>query len=93
MKNQLKYLLISVFGILLIPLLAMQFTDEVQWNLLDFIVATVMLLVMGAFILFFSKKITSKRRRIVLLIAIITLFILVWAELAVGIFGSPIAGS
>lgn len=93
MKNHLRYLFGIVFCILLIPFLAMQLTDEVQWDVLDFVVGAVILFLAGGLILFLSKSIASKRKRVFLLIAIILVTILVWAELAVGVFGSPIAGS
>ena len=48
MKNiSIKIILTAVVIILLIPLIAMQFTDEVNWNLPDFIVAGVLLLGTG----------------------------------------------
>lgn len=63
MKNHLRYLFGIVFCILLIPFLAMQFTDEVQWDALDFVVGAVILFIAGGLILFLSKSIASKRKR------------------------------
>ncbi len=78
--------------LLLIPLIAMRFTAEVNWNLADFFVAGVLLLITGFAIEFVSRK-TKHSYRLVLYVAIVVALLLVWAELAVGIFGTPLAGS
>ena len=92
-NKRLKNMLIFVAVILLIPLIAMQFTEEVNWELTDFIVAGVLLLGTGLVCEFVMRKVKNKENRIALCIVIITILLLVWAELAVGIFGSPFAGS
>ena len=81
-------------GLLLtIPLTAMQFTDEVEWSLYDFIIMGILLSVSGLSGVLVSKKVNSYPHRIFLLVIIIIIFLLIWAELAVGIFGSQFAGS
>ena len=92
-NKRLKNMLIFVAVILLIPLIAMQFTEEVNWELTDFIVAGVLLLGTGLVCEFVMRKVKKKENRIALCIVIITILLLVWAELAVGIFGSAFAGS
>ena len=84
---------IAVALILLIPLIAMQFTDDVKWTLFDFIVAGVLLLVTGLMGELVIRKINKIKHRIVIYLAILIAFLLIWAELAVGIFGTPFAGS
>ncbi len=79
--------------ILLIPLFAMQFTNEVQWNLFDFIVAGILLLSTGFLVVAANRKITNGTRRAVIITGLLITLCLVWAELAVGIFNSPFAGS
>lgn len=83
----------GVAGILLIPFIAMQFTQEVNWSPIDFLIAGVLLFAVGMLIGVTVRKIKESRYRILLIASIILLFILLWAEMAVGIFGSPIAGS
>ncbi len=83
----------SVTVLLLIPLIAMQFSDEVKWSVFDFVVAGVLLLSAAFSIEFVLRKINKKETRIVLLIIILLALIMVWLELAVGIFGTPLAGS
>ena len=92
-NKRLKNMLIFVAVILLTPLIAMQFTEEVNWELTDFIVAGVLLLGTGLVCEFVMRKVKKKENRIALCIVIITILLLVWAELAVDIFGSPFAGS
>lgn len=79
--------------LLLIPLIAMQFTEEVNWTGTDFVVAGVLLLSTGLLIEFVLRKVTKTRNRIMLTLGILFLLFVLWAEMAVGIFGSPIAGN
>lgn len=89
----LKSILPTVACILLIPLIAMQFTDEVNWTLLDFVVAGILLIGTGLFLKLVLRKVKNRKLRIIIVIFIfITLFI-VWAELSVGIFGTPFSGN
>ncbi len=94
LKNKrLKIILTAVSILLLIPFIAMQFTDEVDWTVLDFIVMGLLLLSSGLLCELAIRKVTKIKYRITLCIAILVVFLIVWAELAVGIFGSPFAGS
>lgn len=93
MKNtRVIIILITVAVLLLIPFIAMQFTAEVNWSLFDFIIAAVLLLGSGLLIEFVLRTIKSKQSRIILCIVILLALFLIWAELAVGIFGTPFAG-
>ncbi|MEL7222251.1 MAG: hypothetical protein AAGJ93_13085 [Bacteroidota bacterium] len=92
-NKRLRIILVSIPMILLIPLVAMQFASEVNWDLADFIVAGALLFTVGLLMeLTFRLFANSSRRTIAILVLLLTLF-LVWAELAVGIFGTPFAGS
>jgi ABC-type Mn2+/Zn2+ transport system permease subunit len=86
-------IMLAVAFLLLIPLLAMQFTDEVKWTLLDFIVMGVLLLGTGLMCEFVIRKVKKTTHRIVICAVILALLFIIWAELAVGIFGTPFAGS
>lgn len=85
-------ILIAVL-ILSIPLLAMQFTSEVNWSFTDFIIAAILLLGAGFLIELAFRKAKSSNVRNTAIAVIVILLLLLWAELAVGLFGSPIAGS
>lgn len=84
---------IFVFIILLIPLTAMLFTNDVSWDLNDFIVAGILLLVTGFTLELILRKVKTKRNRLLLSTFVLILLLLIWLELAVGIFGTPLAGT
>ena len=76
----------------MIPLLAMQFTEDVNWSIFDFVV-------MGFLLLFFSllidvtmKKVKNENVKILYVVLTILIFLLIWAELAIGVFDSQFAG-
>jgi len=79
--------------LLLIPLIAMQFSNEVNWKLSDFIIAGALLLGTGFLIDFFLRRIKNVKYRFVIVLALLVVLLLVWAELAVGVFGTPFSGS
>ena len=89
--------LIAIVGIvillLLIPLIAMQFTDEVNWGLFDFVIAGALLLGTGILCELVLRKIKKIKLKIIICLAILALLFLIWAELAVGIFGTPFSGN
>ena len=91
-KRLILILLIS-FSLLLIPFLAMQFTDEVNWTTADFIVAGSLLLGTGLISEIIMRKTKVTSYRVGLLIAVFIILILIWIELAVGLFGTPFSGS
>lgn len=83
----------SIFGwialatglILLVPLIAMQFTSEVNWDTTDFIVMACLLMGTGSLFVLAARKL-NPRRRLVAGILFVFAFLYIWAELAVGIF-------
>lgn len=94
MKNKRIFIVLVVVGILLlIPLISMQFTSEVDWDLRDFIIMGILLFATGLGIDFSLRKIGAFTKRLIAIGAILIVFFLIWAELAVGIFGTPFAGS
>ena len=91
-KRLIIILLISLF-LLLIPLIAMQFTDEVNWTTIDFIIAGGLLFGAGLTTEIVMRKIKNLNYKVGLLGAILIIIILIWIELAVGIFGTPFSGN
>jgi hypothetical protein len=92
-NKRLMAIVLTVALLLLIPFIAMQFTDEVRWSLFDFIVAGVLLLVTGLTCEFVMRKVKKIAYRIAICGALLAILLLLWIELAVGIFGTPFAGS
>jgi ABC-type Mn2+/Zn2+ transport system permease subunit len=94
MKNKrLKGILLTVALLLLVPLIAMQFTNEVNWTLFDFLIAGILLLGTGLLCELVMRKVRKPEHRIAFCAVLLVAFLLIWTELAVGIFGTPFAGS
>jgi len=91
--KRINIIIFSVLALLSVPLVAMQFTSEVNWDLFDFIVMGILLFAVGLSIDFVLQKAKSLSTQLLLCGVILLLFFLVYAELAVGIFGTPFAGS
>ncbi len=92
MRN-LYFIIIAVVVLLFIPLLAMQFTKEVNWDLFDFIAASVLLMGAGLAGVIILMKVRKIEFRLMLLFLLLIALVISWAELAVGIFESPLAGN
>lgn len=92
-NKRLIIILLAIPLLLLIPLIGTQFSSDVSWSGVDFLVMGVLLLGVGLILELVLRKVPKKNNRIALIAITLILFILVWAELAVGIFGTPFAGS
>ncbi len=71
--------------LLLIPLIAMQFTTEVSWTFFDFLVAALLLLATGIAAEIILRKIPKPKYKIAAVLTLLAVFLLIWIELAVGI--------
>jgi hypothetical protein len=91
-KKNLLRILLGTALVLLVPLVAMQFSKDVDWKLGDFVIIGTLLIGAGLIFEFLSARVNAKNR-IFVGAAIAFLVLLIWVELAVGLFGSPIAGS
>ncbi len=85
-KNIIRIVLATAF-ILLLPLLAMQITDEVVWDLADFAVAAALLVGTGLMYELVARKGDNVAYRSAVGVALAAAFILVWLILAVGVLG------
>lgn len=80
------FILLGVAILLLIPLVAMQFTAEVSWTGSDFLIMGVLLFVAGLLLDFAILKASTRGRKIGFAVVIVLGFLYIWAELAVGVF-------
>ena len=87
-RRQMLYVATATAAILMVPLIAMQFTDEVNWDLADFIVMAILLLGSGLAYVLIAKLSDSTAYRVAVGIAALAGFLLIWVNLAVGIIGS-----
>lgn len=83
---------IAIWGsatfLLLLPLAAMQFTDDVNWGLGDFVTFGAMLAVACGTYESAARMTRDKTYRAAVGVAVAASFFLVWVNLAVGIIGS-----
>lgn len=94
MKNKRLIVILScAVAILLVPLIAMQFTNEVDWDAFDFTIVGVLLFGTGLVCELILRTVKNVKTRILICGLVLIGLLLIWAELAVGIFGSPFAGS
>lgn len=78
--------------ILMIPLIAMQFTNEVDWDETDFIIMGVLLFITGFVLDQINKR--AGKNKMLIGIGVALAFLFIWAHLAVGIVDDwPLAGS
>ena len=80
------YVVLMAAVLLLIPLIAMQFTNDIQWNISDFLVAWGLLIAAGTTYVITTRKQEKRSSKILIGVGVLTLLVLVWAELAVGVF-------
>ena len=80
-----SWIALATAVVLLIPLIAMQFTDEVSWNLVDFLVMGILLFTTASLVVIVSRKV-PRWSRVLTGFGFAILFLYIWAELAVGIF-------
>jgi hypothetical protein len=85
-KNQRALLWMCPLGLLAIPAIANLTSDAFNWGLGDFVVFGLMLFVLFAAIDFVTFRKLNVAMKGMLIGGAIVAFLLVWAELAVGIF-------
>jgi hypothetical protein len=85
-NKRLLLILTTIAIILLIPLVAMQFTKEVNWTAFDFAAAAALLLSTGLACELVLRKVKKPLYRLALCILLLFLLFIIWLELAVGIF-------
>jgi ABC-type dipeptide/oligopeptide/nickel transport system permease component len=86
-QNHVFRIALGTAVILLIPLMA-----RWPWTLGDFVIMGVLISGTGLAYKLLTKT-ANKNYRLTVGIVLLMVFLLVWAELAVGIFGTPFAGS
>lgn len=88
LSQSVLFLSLITAGILLIPLIAMQFTEEVVWTLGDFVFAGILFFGTGLTYKLVTRKSEKPVYKIAFAMACATGFLLVWANGAVGIIGA-----
>jgi len=86
-KNIMRLALVTAI-LLLIPLVAMQFSAEMNWTWFDFVVAGALLFGSGLAYELIARKGGNTAYRAAVGVAVAAALLLVWINLAVGIIGS-----
>jgi hypothetical protein len=79
------WIALATGAILLIPLIAMQFTIEVQWDETDFIVMGSLVFGTASLFVLAARK-APRTNRLLIGSIFLAAFLYLWAELAVGVF-------
>ena len=90
-KRGAKKIVICI-SLLVFPLFFNIILDDFNWSVFDFAVMGLMLIFVGIALELVSTLIKGGRKKEILYGLTILLFLLLWAELGVGIFNSPLAG-
>lgn len=77
----------AALALLVLPLVAMQFTNEVVWGQEDFIFASLLIVIVGIVYELVVRLTSNRKHRVIVTVALTVMFLLVWIEAAVGIFG------
>lgn len=79
-------------AVLLVVFLASLLSDQVMWSIYDFLIGGGLIFVFATIETILWNKLKSKHRLFVVLFVLLV-FLILWAEMAVGLFDSPLAGS
>ncbi len=91
-----EYVIKSILAaelLLLVPLIGMQVSDDWDWGIGDFIIVGVLLAGLGVGVQMILTGLKKNKRQAVYGLLLAIAMILIWVEIAVGLFGSPFAGS
>ena len=87
------YLFLAVAALLALPAVGLLVSDEVNWSPFDFVIAFVLLGGAAWLIDLIWHRVRSLSARVVTVALVLLVLLFIWAELAVGLVGSPWAGS
>jgi hypothetical protein len=85
-RTDVRRVLLATLAILLVPAVAMRFTDEVHWGAGDFLAGGALLAGTGLAWVLTKRRIAGRPGRLLLGGLLALGLLIVWAELAVGIF-------
>lgn len=86
LHTSLLYVALCTGLLLLVPLIAMQFTDEVAWSPRDYIVAGALLSGAGVLMVLGLRQVKNPVGRLAVVGGVGATLLAVWAQLAVGLF-------
>ena len=93
LAKKLGLVVLATAAILLAPYIAMQFDSGVNWDMFDFVIAGVLMAGIGLAYVLSTMQVRNPRTRLIALAVFAAVLLLIWVELAVGLVGTPFAGS
>ena len=85
-SKQIKVVLMTVGLFLSLIFVAMQFSSEINWSIMDFVIMGTLLSTAGLVASYLWVKFADSKYRIVFILLVLLAVLLIWAEIAVGIF-------
>lgn len=82
------YVTLGTFILLLVPWVAMQFSQEVAWTPGDFLIAGSLLFVTGSSYVVITRKTERLAYKIAIGLTLFSMLFLTWSNLAIGIIGA-----
>ncbi len=79
------YLAIATFAALCVPFVATLVSDDVNWDIGDFVVMGALLFGLSSAYVLLARLIAPKLRMVAAIVFVV-IFLYIWAELAVGVF-------
>ena len=92
-SRRIQFYIGLVVILLTIPLFGTIYSENVNWDVADFVIMAFLLGTTFLGVEIIIRKIQHQNIRILGFILVLILFLLIWAELGVGILGTPFAGS
>ncbi len=89
LRKKILFVALATVLILMVPLVAMQFSAEVDWGVGDFFIMGMLVFGTGLAYVLLSRISESIAYRAAVAIAVVAGLLLVWVNLAVGIIGEP----
>ena len=81
-KGHIRNIALGTVGILLIPFIAMFFTEEVQWGFMDFVIMGALIFGTGLAYEFTSRKLNDPVQRVLAGVGFFLILFTIWVELA-----------
>ncbi|CAA7195673.1 hypothetical protein [Chryseobacterium potabilaquae] len=92
-KHKTNYIFGVAVILLVIAFFGNLFIEGWNWSFFDFLLAAILLFGVAFIINLVVKSKKSFMAKLITCTTILLIFLLIWIELAVGLFGSPFAGS
>ena len=88
LTQHITYVTLGTIFLLFIPLIAMQFSQEVAWTPADFLIAGTLLFITGSSYVMITQSTKHLAYKVAIGLTLFSILLLIWSNLAVGIIGA-----